>query len=122
MPVERGIAKIIRLAFISQLNGTSKGLTYSFLLRRSNNHSHSKDRITSRPSPLAERRMPTWEGSCNSNSFQRIILKTSPPLPVDNFNQSSFFFFSFLSCKLFSWTSFLLSLNLNVYKCICWGS
>lgn len=122
MPVERGIVKLSGLAFSSQLSGTSKVLTYSFLLRRSNNHSHSKDRITSRPSPLAERRMPTWEGSCSSNSFQRIILKTSPPLPVDNFNQSSFFSLSLLSCKLFSWTSFLLAFNLNVYKCMCWGS
>lgn len=122
MPVERGIVKLSGLAFSSQLSGTSKVLTYSFLLRRSNNHSHSKDRITSRPSPLAERRMPTWEGSCSSNSFQRIILKTSPPLPVDNFNQSSFFSLSLLSCKFFSWTSFLLSFNLNVYKCMCWGS
>ena len=60
----------------------------SSLFSKSSSRSHSKDKITNRPSPPADSKLVTWEDFCSS-SFRRITIKTSPPLPIGSSDQSS---------------------------------
>ena len=58
-----------------------KCLLILFPFSKSSSHSRTKDRITNRPSPPADSRLVTWDGSFSS-SFLPIILKTSPHRPT----------------------------------------
>lgn len=54
-----------------------------FICSKSSSHSHSKDRIINRPSPPAASSLLTSDGSYSS-SFQQIMLRANPPLPIGN--------------------------------------
>lgn len=63
-----------------------KCLLILFPFSKSSSHSRTKDRITNRPSPPADSRLVTWDGSFSS-SFLPIILKTSPHRPTGSSDQ-----------------------------------